>query len=86
VQNDKKSKNFFTRKGKGNRLISSRDTGQKLFIFQAAKKYFIPCNRSENQAKRGVEKGTPQKRSPSFFRTKKEGDFRSTLKMNNINS
>ncbi|EEN83055.1 hypothetical protein POREN0001_0825 [Porphyromonas endodontalis ATCC 35406] len=31
-------------------------------------------------------KALPQKEAPSFFRTKREGDFRSTLKMNNINS
>ena len=60
-------------KGKGSRLISSRDTGQKLFIFQAAKKYFIPCNRSENQAKRGMEKGTPPKKKPLLLSNKKGG-------------
>jgi hypothetical protein len=86
VQNDKKIKKFFTRKGKGNRLISSRDTGQKLFIFQAAKKYFIPCNGSENQAKRGMEKGTPPKKKPLLLSNKKGGGLQKLSKMNIINS
>lgn len=71
MQNDKKIKNFFTRKGKGNRLISSRDTGQKLFIFQAAEKYFIACNGNRFQAKKKMDKGSLPKRSPLLLSNKK---------------
>nr|WP_315076614.1 hypothetical protein [uncultured Porphyromonas sp.] len=68
MQNDKKSKNLFTGKGKGNRLISSRDTGQKLFIFQAAEKYFIACNGNRFQAKKKMDKGSiPKKKPPPSF-------------------
>jgi hypothetical protein len=86
VQNDKKIKNFFTRKGKGNRLISSRDTGQKLFIFQAADKYFIACNGNRFQAKRKWIRAVSQKEAPSFFHIEREGELQKHSKTNTINS
>ncbi|MGP1578570.1 hypothetical protein [Porphyromonas endodontalis] len=79
MQNDKKIKNFFTRKGKGNRLISSRDTGQKLFIFQAAEKYFIACNGNRFQAKKKMDKGSLPKRSPLLLSYRKGGGTSETL-------
>jgi hypothetical protein len=79
VQNDKKIKNFFTGKGKGNRLISSRYTGQKLFIFQAAEKYFIACNGNRFQAKKKMDKGSLPKRSPLLLSYRKGGGTSETL-------
>lgn len=86
MQNDKKIKKFFTGKGKGSRLISSRDTGQKVFIFQAAGKYFIACNGNRFYDKKKMDKGSLPKEAPSFFHIEREGELQKHSKTNTINS